>query len=515
MSGKDPFDFIYNAANKGPKSFLPHKGKPVAALHPLAGQKTALHMPSAPTEPLTPADHAALGDPAVNPITHIAAPRSAGSVIATLEANDLRTTSVGIPEGVGFPPEAAAKFMGQPYGSGGSLKFVGPEEQINIKDGDRFEIIPRSVLEAMVSRSVEKDAAGRPILTRDEEKIVSAAMTIKRTLNDNPNLSLAQKQAILKRLRSMNYKEAKTLKQKIGAMERETEYLQRLIAVTAELGALVEGPPRLGRADGSMFHKLQEATQGLDFIAPCSTPRPWDDPAIAKTFDDQHQIFVVQHDWAGAFKGAQDFDGGEINLPFLYCAFEFVVNGLRFIVSIARESGIALVCVKTHTAWSVLMSYDWNGRDFICVRPYGIDSTGALRKDTANLDESSVEAHFRLKMSEELEPTMKLCAAQIRAILIALEARVASAEVIRADYKLNAAREKRGKLPLYDYHIVSLARRARTANPLPLDPDRHITRRRLHFRRGHWRHYEKHKVWIEWMLVGDPDLGFIDKEYRL
>jgi hypothetical protein len=33
--------------------------------------------------------------------------------------------------------------------------------------------------------------------------------------------------------------------------------------------------------------------------------------------------------------------------------------------------------------------------------------------------------------------------------------------------------------------------------------------------RGHWRHYERHKTWIKWTLVGDPDLGFVDKHYRL
>jgi hypothetical protein len=30
-----------------------------------------------------------------------------------------------------------------------------------------------------------------------------------------------------------------------------------------------------------------------------------------------------------------------------------------------------------------------------------------------------------------------------------------------------------------------------------------------------WRHFVSHKTWIKWTLVGDPDLGFIDKEYRL
>ena len=41
------------------------------------------------------------------------------------------------------------------------------------------------------------------------------------------------------------------------------------------------------------------------------------------------------------------------------------------------------------------------------------------------------------------------------------------------------------------------------------------TGKRLHFVRGHWRRYEEHKTWIRWRLRGDPDLGFIDKSYRI
>jgi hypothetical protein len=39
-------------------------------------------------------------------------------------------------------------------------------------------------------------------------------------------------------------------------------------------------------------------------------------------------------------------------------------------------------------------------------------------------------------------------------------------------------------------------------------------RKRLHLRRGHWRHFATYRTWIKWMMVGNPDLGFVDKEYR-
>jgi hypothetical protein len=105
-------------------------------------------------------------------------------------------------------------------------------------------------------------------------------------------------------------------------------------------------------------------------------------------------------------------------------------------------------------------------------------------------------------------------ARNIRSICIALDAEVAVTEVIRAPHRLNHQREKQGKKPVLDHHVVNLARRSRV-EPLPSAGDREARwHPRLHFRRGHWRHFEDHKTWVRWCLVGDPDLGFIDKEYR-
>lgn len=105
--------------------------------------------------------------------------------------------------------------------------------------------------------------------------------------------------------------------------------------------------------------------------------------------------------------------------------------------------------------------------------------------------------------------------AAIRAICVALEAEVAATEVVRTPHKLNHARERRGRQPIFSYHTVNLARRSRVER-LPADADHEPAWRvRLHFRRGHWRHFENHKTWIKWMLVGDPDLGFVDKHYKL
>ncbi|HKM88832.1 MAG TPA: hypothetical protein VJX48_09530, partial [Xanthobacteraceae bacterium] len=106
---------------------------------------------------------------------------------------------------------------------------------------------------------------------------------------------------------------------------------------------------------------------------------------------------------------------------------------------------------------------------------------------------------------------------EIKAVCIALEAQIATTEVIRAPLKLNKARERGGKPPLPDYRVVQLTKRS-TPLPLPTTGGPAAEKRqspRLHFRRGHWAHFSNHRTWRKWTLVGDPDLGFIDKHYRL
>lgn len=238
---------------------------------------------------------------------------------------------------------------------------------------------------------------------------------------------------------------------------------------------------KLERATGSRAHALRDAMDNGKLVT-------WDeyDPGgtlryvAARESEVIGESFVVEHDWAAAFKGAQDFvDGAEYRLPFDHCCFEFQIGGTRVCALANYEEGGEIV-----VAALIETSFGW--------------LTGANSFNTA---------------------ATRLCADQIKAICVALEAEVTETEIVRAPHKLNRARERRGKLPLYDHHVVRLARRSRPASLPPAighngAPDE-ITRKRLHFRRGHWRHYVEYKTWIKWMLCGDPDLGWIEKDYRL
>lgn len=204
--------------------------------------------------------------------------------------------------------------------------------------------------------------------------------------------------------------------------------------------------------------------------------------AIKQRISSPPTPFLVEHDWAAAFRNARDFDEGDFRLPYDNVMFEFVV------------------CNKTVCA---LLTTDEPPIIFVAIK----DGWVAVRAPNFELEDESLNA---------LRLLIKALEAQVRAISIALDAEVAVKDVVRADDKLNRARTKRGKPPILDYHIIRLSRRERVA---PLEYGEEAERRhrspRLHFVRGHWRHFQSHKTWIRWHLRGDPDLGFIDKHYRL
>lgn len=202
-----------------------------------------------------------------------------------------------------------------------------------------------------------------------------------------------------------------------------------------------------------------------------------------------YQVFLIQHDWSAAFAKATDYEGGEVRLPADLCVFEARVNGMRIAMDMMAHGGTILY-VETSAGWAAAGLYEWDGHEM-------------KRGETGK----SSTPRNSLRLANFL-------GGQIRAVCIALDSEVAETTVVRAPHKLNRAREKVGKLPLFDHHVVDLSRRRRLV-PAADGVAGEGTKRRMHFVRGHWRHYANGKTWIKWHLRGSPDLGFIDKEYRL
>ncbi len=199
-------------------------------------------------------------------------------------------------------------------------------------------------------------------------------------------------------------------------------------------------------------------------------------PLVEKTtdfsdmgFPENAAVFLVNHDWDKFISGINPSDE-EIRLPSDSCIFEFSFPNLYVIYWINSAS--------EHFIFSYMWKL-WSGAY------------------------SPVPHQFTIH---------KLLWSQIKALCVALDAEVAETEMIRAPTFLNRKRIKKGRTPLNDYHVVNLAKRHKIANP---HGGHSGTKYRLHFRRGHWRHYEDHKTWVKWCLAGDADLGFVDKHYTM
>lgn len=241
---------------------------------------------------------------------------------------------------------------------------------------------------------------------------------------------------------------------------------------------------RLQANECSRLHKLREGmTTGVNTHVVADDRRETLDKPREWAWENA-KTFVVKHDWCSVLGEVVNTD--QFVMPFPVCAFEFKVNGRLFIVLIESTDGQEL---------------DVNTR---CATFFTESTMGVWSAFDASIDGPS-----------KLHPVFQFLMSQVLAVCAMLEASVAEHAVIRQPAALNKKREKTGKLPLYDYHVVDLSKRHRAerSNNAPTETGRHGVR--MHVRRGHWRHYATSKTWIKWMLVGDPSLGFVEKEYKL
>lgn len=221
-------------------------------------------------------------------------------------------------------------------------------------------------------------------------------------------------------------------------------------------------------------------------------------------FKNEFQSFVIEHNWSKAFEGVKDFDGGEIKLPFAYICFEFRINGIRLLIFLGESEG----CIE-----GILAS--------------GINKRWYINPNKVIFDGKSLAHSPELEYDEGVLEYLKQIGQQIRAVCIMLDAKVAVGEKRSQGEALQKKRAREGKAPLRDYHVVSLAKRFRGEHERGEPTGIH---KRLHMRRGHWRHFKTpggevqyydegghtvSKTWINWMLVGSENLGFVDKHYRL
>lgn len=300
-------------------------------------------------------------------------------------------------------------------------------------------------------------------------------------IQNNKTLSAVERKLAWNKLLRSEEAELKALqdelphrRDRIAAIEWTAALLKRM---EADISLAVLTAPGCSRV-----HRFAQAMREGRFYCLRKDKGPGDtnyaDGVASEISLDTFQVFVAKHRWASLIPEAESED--EIRLPYERCIFEYCLAGAPIVVLAIEDpsakSGIsASISVETENgAWFELAS-----------------------------------------AAPDTEDTISQVASEIRAVCIALDAEAATVEVQRAPAALNKKRERSGKAPLPDVRIVDLSKRHRTATPPPGPGVDHKTHVRLHFRRGHWRHYATFRTWINWCLVGDPDLGFVDKEYRL
>lgn len=354
------------------------------------------------------------------------------------------------------------------------------------------------------SKKVEFDAK-RYLL-----KAYEAGRASTRAVADDPTLSTQEK---LMRISENNpdlraivtsklpeHKKIKLIKELLRKTKRERKEKQDDYASLLERGAEIETkmkglnaafdtlsrPFRVEHPQSSRLHELFDRKL-LFIVDEVSDDKEGIRDFLVQMKEGAPQPLVVQHDWAQAFSGAHDYEGAEFRLPYPMTAFEFQTHGDRFIIVACEDAA--------HRPVGMIF--------------YRYDDTWMNITSVMELDQPVTASAELTKAAEALNALLL----QVKAVCVALDAEVVETEVVRAPPALNRARQKRGKVPLPDFRVVDLSKRYRTAGARSeaAEPG---TRKRLHFRRGHWRHYATHRTWIKWMLVGNPDLGFIDKEYR-
>lgn len=87
---------------------------------------------------------------------------------------------------------------------------------------------------------------------------------------------------------------------------------------------------------------------------------------------------------------------------------------------------------------------------------------------------------------------------------------------IDAPLALNRKREATGKLPIYDYHVLTVDGRDTFDTFDEVGGGQHDRRIRSHFRRGHIRRIgDGRRVWVRHAYVHGRADGFVDKDYRV
>lgn len=321
-------------------------------------------------------------------------------------------------------------------------------------------------------------------------------------------------------------KQAKSLAHRLTRMQQEerqkvtklTERIERYDRIAAEVNRFLNGPLKLERLESSHFRRLLEAEREGGVFTSIHKGREAEffPPDMIDLTYGQSAVFVVEHDWARAFESAPDVFNGPVTLPDTACIFEFCISGHIVVAAIGQidDNPSILPFIRTKDGWVTIGSMISRHGQIGTIKALDGNNLSILIHEAGD---GLAGTFMPLREEQDTHRLYTLIDRQVRAVGVALDAKVAIKNAVRMPYKSNQLPKGQAKpKPFYSYHTVSLARRAARLEAREDDGLQVTgTKRRLHFRRGHWRHFDGWKTWVNWCLVGDPDLGFVDKHYKL
>lgn len=348
-----------------------------------------------------------------------------------------------------------------------SFKYVDPDDQVDIRDGMKFSVVQKDGLLPDGRLQPHRALNGSV-----EEWNAYVQMHLNRALSQHDKTSVQIRQELLRMFALPDAMKEKSKAEQQDYMAKVHKMIDMQVASSEQMRVLKRQDqfiarftdvirnmkPVLQPNEVSRIHKMQEGKvfkRGTDMDA----------------FISFEHTFVVRHDWL-AVLGDTNPELSEWELPFDDCVFEYKVDGHICLVHVSPKKDFAFFIEVFPGQWF---------------------------------------------FPDQDLPILDYLKAQVAAACVVIEAQVATHEVVRQPTALQAKRKKNGKPLLLDYHVIDLSKkRPRIANPTGNEvPEELKGRKRLHFCRGHWRHYATHRTRIPWCLKGNAELGFVDKMYKL
>ena len=108
------------------------------------------------------------------------------------------------------------------------------------------------------------------------------------------------------------------------------------------------------------------------------------------------------------------------------------------------------------------------------------------------------------------------CAYTILCFIAALQCSNVAEQNVPAPAKLNKSRVKKGKLPLFDYKVLTIdTKAAKATSKAQASNNEPSHTKREHLRRGHIRRYESKTIWVNPCVIGDKNKGSLKKSYQV